>query len=95
MPHAILPIAESIFLGKPVLSANTPEALEYSDDGNGANLFEINNNVDFIKKLTYVYENEKDIYTKAVGSQNTIKNKFSMHNNTEKLNKLYKKLLIC
>lgn len=95
IPHAILPIAESIFLGKPVLSANTPEALEYSDDGNGANLFEINNNVDFIKKLTYVYENEKDIYAKAVGSQNTIKNKFSMHKNTEKLNKLYKKLLIC
>jgi len=89
IPHAILPIAESIYLGKPVLSANTPEALEYSNNGKGAKLFQLNNEADFIKELKYVSENENENYKNAILSKDIIREMFSLKHNSEKLNRLY------
>ena len=48
IPHAILPIAESIYLKTPVISADTPEAREYSNNGKAAILYELNNKKAFL-----------------------------------------------
>ena len=95
IPHAILPIAESIYLGKPVLSANTPEALEYSNNGKGATLFPMNNKSEFIKALKHVAENEEEVYKMAIDNKDVIKDMFSLKHNSEKLNRLYNNILLC
>lgn len=95
IPHAILPIAESIYLGKPVLSANTPEALEYSNNGKGATLFPMNNESEFIKALMYVAENKGEVYKKALESKDIIRDRFSSKYNSEKLNRVYNNILVC
>lgn len=95
IPHAILPIAESIYLGKPVLSANTPEALEYCNNGKGATLFPMNNELEFIKALKYVSENELEVTQKAIDNKDVIKDIFSLKHNREKLNRLYNNILVC
>ena len=61
IPHAIIPIAESIYLGKPIISAETPEAIEYSNEGKGALLFKINDEEDFAK-LLHMYRKIKKKY---------------------------------
>ncbi len=93
IPHAIIPIAESIYLGKPVLSAETSEALEYSNQGKGATLFKMNDEDEFIKGLKYVHQNQEKIYKKAHDNSDSIKNLFSLEKNSLKLNKLYTRLL--
>ena len=93
VPHAILPIAEAIFLGKPVLSARTQEALEYSNEGKGATLFELNNKEDFLLKLKYVLESSEEIEQNALDSCEYIKEVFSKENNALILNNTYKTLV--
>jgi len=93
IPHAIIPIVESIYLGKPILSANTPEALEYSNQGKGAILFKMNDEKKFIDELTYVYENKEEVYERASENTSFVKDLFSLETNRRKLNKIYNKLL--
>ena len=93
IPHAIIPIAESIYLGKPVLSAKTPEALEYSNQGKGARLFKINDKNSFVNELKYIYENKDEVYKSAAENINFIKELFSLETNGRLLNKLYNTLI--
>lgn len=93
IPHAIIPIAEAIYLGKPVLSAETPEAIEYSNQGEGANLFKINSIVEFQKEFIYMYNNEEIINKKAQLSSKYIQEFFSKEKNSNKLNQLYNRIL--
>ena len=93
IPHAIIPIAESIYLGKPIISAETPEALEYSNQGKGATLFKMNDEDDFIKKLIHISQNKEKIYNKSSDNSNFVKELFCLEKNTSKLNRLYLKLL--
>ncbi|MFB0516540.1 MAG: glycosyltransferase family 4 protein [Candidatus Neomarinimicrobiota bacterium] len=41
-PHAIIPLVEAAWLGKPSIAADTPEAREYTDNGAGAILVPMN-----------------------------------------------------
>jgi glycosyltransferase involved in cell wall biosynthesis len=93
IPHAIIPIAESIYLGKPVLSAETPEALEYSNQGKGAILFEINDEKKFTDEFIYAYENKEEVYNCASENTSFVKDLFCLETNARKLNKIYNKLL--
>ena len=93
IPHAIIPIAEAIYLGKPVLSAETPESLEYSNQGEGAKLFKINSIVEFQKEFIYMYNNEEIINKNAQLSSKHIQELFSKEKNSNKLNQLYNRIL--
>ena len=93
IPHAIIPIAEAIYLGKPVLSAETPESLEYCNQGIGAKLFKINSIVEFQKEFIYMYNNEEIINKNAQLSSKHIQELFSKEKNSNKLNQLYNRIL--
>jgi len=93
IPHAIIPIAESIYLGRPILSAETPEALEYSNQGKGATLFKMNDEDEFIKGLKYVHQNHENIYKNSRDNSDFIKDLFSLEKNSLKVNKLYSTIL--
>lgn len=92
-PHAIIPIAESICLGKPILSAKTSESLEYSNNGKGATLYEINNIKSFIYNFNYMYFNKDKIYKMSLKNKNYIRDLFSLNRNTKLLNKVYNNLI--
>jgi len=53
-PHANLPLAESIILNTPIVAANTPEAKEYSLDGELAILFDFNNEENYLEKINNI-----------------------------------------
>ena len=93
IPHAIIPIAESIFLGKPILSAQTPEALEYSNQGEGAKLFKMNDEEEFTNGLIYMLNNKELINKNAQDNSEFIKKLFSKEKNSFKLNQLYSRIL--
>lgn len=93
IPHAIIPIAESIYLGKPILSAETPEALEYSNQGKGARLFKMNDKKNFINEFKYMYNNSEEVYHNASVNTSFVKKLFSKETNGRKLNKIYNNLL--
>lgn len=92
-PHAIIPVAESLYVGIPVISARTAEALEYSNNGKGARLFELGNKSEFIEEFKYVYENEESVYSDVLSNSESVKELFSKRNNVELLNKLYIELV--
>lgn len=93
IPHAILPIAEAVYLGKPVISAKTPEAREYSNDGKSAVLFEMNNKEDFQEAIRYAIENESKLIELANTGSKIIQSTFDPIKNSLLLNNLYRKLL--
>jgi glycosyltransferase involved in cell wall biosynthesis len=93
IPHANLTMAEASVLGVPSIAANTPEAKEYSNNGNSALLFEMNNKKDFIDKIRYFLDHTKLIKRKAeVGSDNMTKI-FSVKANSVLLDRMYCDLL--
>lgn len=62
IPHANLVLAESVYLGQIAIAALTPEALEYSNNGKSARLFNINNINEFaasINELVNKYDHYK------------------------------------
>jgi len=93
IPHAIIPIAESIYLGKPIFSAETPEALEYSNQGKGAKLFKMNDEDEFTTGLIYMLNNKELINKNAQDNSEFIKKMFSKEKNSFKLNQLYSRIL--
>lgn len=92
IPHAILPIAEAIYLCKPVISANTLEAKEYSNDGTAAILFEMNNIEDFQVAINFAIENEKKINDMAERGSSIIRTTFNPLKNSILLNNIYNQL---
>lgn len=94
IPHANLMLAESIFLEKPVIAASTLEAIEYSNNGEAALLFEMNNQLEFENKINYILNNYEDfinfkLKTGAVVVQNLFDNK----KNSLLLNQVYTNLI--
>lgn len=92
IPHANLPIAEAIWLGKPIISADTPEAQEYSNNGESAILFKMNNKDEFKKALTYALENDTQIEESAKNGSKNIQLMFDSKRNSNLLNDAYKRL---
>jgi glycosyltransferase involved in cell wall biosynthesis len=89
IPHANLSLAEAVFLGKPSIAARTPEALEYSNNGESALLFEMNNKKDFKEKIMFALENKELINCRAQEGMMKIKDLFDPIRNSNSLNKLY------
>ena len=89
MPHANLSLAESIWLGKPSIAADTPEAREYSNNGQAALLFQMNSKEDFKNKILYALDNEESIKQNALRSSPVIKNIFDPKINSSLLNSIY------
>jgi glycosyltransferase involved in cell wall biosynthesis len=93
IPHAILPIAEAIYLNRPIISADTPEAREYSDNGKYAVLYDINNINMFKESIHHVMNNRDNIVQNIQVGIAYIKNKFDTNRNSLIMNKLYKRML--
>lgn len=92
IPHANLPIAESTWLGKPSISAFTPEAVEYGANSKGVLLFEMNKKSDFEAQIVYALNNKVLLTKLALEGSVAIKKKFDPNRNSEMLNKTYKLL---
>lgn len=91
-PHANLVLAESIILGTPVLAARTEESMEYSNNGELAVLFELNNKDDFNKKLSNI-DTLCDMKQRVIDEKsNVIAGLFSKEENVRILNRLLKEM---
>lgn len=86
IPHANLAMAEAIVLGLPVIAAQTEESIEYSDNGNGAILFEFHNKKDFERKIEYVISNDSFVKEGVNNSSDNVKQMFDSMTNAAKLN---------
>ena len=93
IPHANLALAESIIVGAVSVAAATPESVEYSNNGELAILYEINNNHDLLQKLKYLDENYEVIKNKIKSEGYIIEEMFDKKNNALKLSFVYDKLL--
>ena len=88
IPHANLALAEAVSLGTVAIAARTEESIEYSDNGEGAILFNINDANDFTNKINYVLANQKSIKKQVEVHSENIKMLFSPEPNIEKLNQV-------
>lgn len=93
IPHANLILAESIFLGQIVIAANTPEALEYSNDGKSALLFKMNNMDEFARGIQELLNNYEFYKERAKNGMEHNKILFDSVRNSSLLNNVYKTLL--
>ena len=85
MPHANLAMAEAICLQLPCVAAETEESLEYSLNGELANLFPMNNMTDFADKILELDENYTEIKSKLAESSEFIVEKFNRERNSNVL----------
>ena len=85
IPHANLALAESLILGTPVVAAQTDESMEYSNNGELAILFNINDENDFSRSLSEVEHFMKE-HPNLKAEAEVIKNLFSPSRNVEKVN---------
>ena len=88
IPHANLAIAEAILLGLPVIAAQTEESIDYSDNGNGALLFEFQNKNKFEEIIEYIILNYNTVKERIIDSSGRIKQMFDPKSNAAKLNEV-------
>jgi glycosyltransferase involved in cell wall biosynthesis len=93
VPHANLILAESVCLGQIVIAASTPEALEYSNGGNSACLFEMNNGSDFVEKINDVIRDRNKYKRKAIDGMAVNNFLFNPVRNSILLNEVYNSVL--
>ena len=91
IPHANLALAEAIEIGTIAIAPKTEEAIEYSDNGTGALLFEINNPDDFVLKFSYLEDNYVKVKNEVIKHSNAVKEMFSPELNIAKLNEVCEK----
>lgn len=88
IPHANLALAESIILGTPTIAAETPESIEYSDNGELASLYKINDKADFERHLID-FDNQRPALVQCIKSNsNVIAEMFDKKQNSDKLNQI-------
>jgi len=93
IPHANLMLAESICLGQIVIAAYTPEAIEYSNYGEAAILFEMNNLEEFAGKIEELINNYDYYREKAKSGMEYNKSLFDPIRNSYLLNNVYANLV--
>jgi glycosyltransferase involved in cell wall biosynthesis len=93
MPHGNLSLAESIWLGRPSIAADTPEAREYSVNGKAALLFKMNSKEEFENKILYALKNEESINKNAIDGKKIVRKKFDTVINSNLINNIYKDLV--
>lgn len=94
IPHANLAIAESTWLGKLSIAADTHEAKEYTADGKAALLFEINNKEGLKTEILFALEHEGFNIANQIIGKSIIRDKFDPVRNAKLLNKLYEDMLL-
>lgn len=88
IPHANLSLAESIILGTPTVAAETPESIEYSDNGELASLYKINDMADFERHIID-FDNQRTALVQCIKSNsNVIAEMFDKRQNSDKLNQI-------
>ena len=92
IPHANLMLAESICLGQIVIAASTPEAIEYSKNGESAILFKMNDMDDFARKIDNLFYNYNYYMEKAKNGAEYNKILFDPVRNSLLLNGVYNNL---
>ena len=85
MPHANLALAEAICLQLPCIAAETEESLEYTLNGELANLFSMNNMNDFASKILELDKNYAQMKSKLAESSEVIVEKFNRERNSDVL----------
>ena len=93
IPHANMALSESVWLGKPVIAADTPEAREYSWNGKFALLFKMNSKNEFREKLMYTLNNKNLVETTPEAGLNHIHKMFDPKINSSKLHNVYLELI--
>lgn len=88
IPHANLALAEAVSLGTVAIAAMTEEALEYTNNGRGAVLFNINDKDDFSAKIRYVLANYENVKEKTLQNSSAVRKRFSPDRNIRKLNQV-------
>ena len=91
IPHANLTLAECIVLGTMSIAAKNEEALEYSNNGELALLYESNNFGGFIDAIKSLDENYS-LYKQALNNNSIIIEKFDKTRNINALSSVYSKL---
>lgn len=92
IPHANLGLAEAVELGAIAIAPKTEEALEYSDNGRAALLYEINNEDDFLKKFNYLIDNYEKVKEQVAKHSDAVRSIFLPEKNIEKFNVVCKKV---
>ncbi len=92
IPHANLILAESICLGQIVIAASTSEAIEYSNNGESAILFKMNDIDDFVTKIDDLSSNYDFYRLKAKNGMEYNKYLFDAIRNSDWLNSVYNNL---
>lgn len=92
IPHANLAMAEAICLQLPCIAAETEESLEYSLDGELANLFPMNNTDAFAANIHELDKNYIQIKNRLAKSSEVVIEKFSKERNAELLRSVLDKL---
>ncbi len=93
IPHAILPIVESIWNGTPVISVDTQEGREYSFNGISADLVPINDIEALEKSVLYAINNVEELKKTTEKGIKFIQKTFDKERNSAKLNGIYVDLL--
>lgn len=92
IPHANLTMAEASCLGIPSIAANTPEVMEYCNNGKSALLFKMNNKKDFEEKIKYFLQNKELIDSTTQAGMAITKTMFDPELNGSLLNNVYENL---
>ena len=92
IPHANLALAENVMLQTPVIAANNEEAIEYSNNGELAILFEANNIIEFKKKLLEFDKERTGLKERLSQKAAVIANLFNPQRNIETLESVYDKV---
>ena len=91
IPHANLALAEAVEIGTVAIAPKTEESIEYSDNGTGALLFEINNPDDFISSFEYLVNNYDSVKNEVKKHSDAVRELFSPRLNIAKLNMVCEK----
>lgn len=92
IPHANLALAECLILKTPVVAAETPESIEYSNNMKLNTLFMMNNKTDLIEKIKYLnnhYNEEKKVLEKLSGE---VRQQFDKKINILRINEIINKI---
>ena len=88
IPHANLALAEAVSLGTVGIAARTAESIEYTNEGKGAVLFEINDREDFMNKIDFVIKHYTEVKEHIVQSADRVKEMFLPETNVKKINEV-------
>ena len=92
-PHANLALAEAVILQVPAIAATTPESMEYTDNGDLAILFKMNDEQDFVYKMNCLRTSRESLLDRLEKDSYKIERLFNKEENILRLNRIYSSVL--